>query len=205
MAANNSTEFIVYMIGTDKLIATLHPESTKKSIENILGKLNKITLAGKSLRLYCVSIEQKLKALKCKTISLCNVEVSEPRSRAFVDSLRFTKLIIFGVPLDITAEELVLASSAVSAMRIVSRSGGVKAPTNSVVVAFDKCKEVPKYVKFGYLSFRTKLFIPRPLRCDTCQAFGHSSHYCRKTTQTCPTCAGSHSYDACPNKSAPKC
>jgi len=112
---------------------------------------------------------------------------------------------MFGVPLYITAEELVLASSAVSAMRIVSHSGGVKAPTTSFVITFDKCKEVPKYVKFGYLSFRTKLFIPRPIHCCTCQAFGHSSHYCRKTTQTCPTCAGSHSYDACPDKSAPKC
>jgi len=85
------------------------------------------------------------------------------------------------VPLDITAEELILASSAVSAVLIVSHSGRVKAPTTSVVITFDKTKEVPQYVRFGYLSFKTKLYIPRPLRCYTRQPFDHSLLFCEKS------------------------
>jgi len=81
----------------------MHPDIVKKSVENYLGKLIKILLAGQSLRLYCVSQDQKARALKCSSLGNINIECTEPRPKAFTQSIRFTKLIIFGVPLDITA------------------------------------------------------------------------------------------------------
>jgi len=69
------------------------------------------------------------------------VELTEPRPRSFTELARFNEFIIFGVPVEITTEELVSASSAVRAVHIVSHSGAVKAPTTLVVMTFDKSKK----------------------------------------------------------------
>jgi len=69
-------------------------------------------------------------------------------------------MIIFVVTVVITAEELVLASYAVSAVRIVSQRGGGKAPTTSVVMTFDKTKDVLLHVKYEYMSFKTNCISP---------------------------------------------
>jgi len=55
----------VYIKGTDKLITSLHPQVVKNAIENIVGKLLRIQLAGQSLKIYSVSVEQKF---KCKSL-----------------------------------------------------------------------------------------------------------------------------------------
>jgi len=69
-------------------------------------------------------MDQNNKALNCKTIGLTNVDCTEPKSKSVSDSASFTKLIIFGVPVDITTKKLVRASSAVIAVRIVKSQRG---------------------------------------------------------------------------------
>lgn len=53
------------------------------------------------------------------------------------------------------------------------------------------CPEIPKYVKVGYLQIETTLYIPSPLRCTTCQKYGHGKKRCADVqgVATCGKCA----------------
>jgi len=91
-------------------------------------------------------------------------------------------------------------------MRIVSHSGGVKAPTISVVVTFDKCKKVPNFVKFGYLSFRTNCLSPTPSAATPAKPSVTPHTAVGNLLRPAPPVlvATVFFYDTCPNKSAPK-
>ena len=56
----------------------------------------------------------------------------------------------------------------------------------------------------GYQRITIKEYIAHPVRCYKCQIFGHVAKNCR-STQKCPYCAGSHSYDNCHNPVEKKC
>lgn len=65
---------------------------------------------------------------------------------------------------------------------------------------FWSTEHVPTRVQIGYLSFKTRIYIPQVTRCYKCQKFGHFAAHCRKETDTCPVCAGPHKYEDCTNK-----
>ena len=67
--------------------------------------------------------------------------------------------------------------------------GGDLVDTDSVILTFN-CTNLPDRVKVGYLSVRVRLYIPDPVRCYKCQAFGHVSQRCREQ-QRCAVCAES--------------
>lgn len=70
--------------------------------------------------------------------------------------------------------------------------------THSVIFTFSG-KVLPERVYLGFLSFRIKQFVPRPLRCYKCQRFGHVSGVCRGARR-CPTCGKDHNFDECGEK-----
>jgi hypothetical protein len=47
-------------------------------------------------------------------------------------------------------------------------------------------------------------YVPKPLRCDKCQQFGHSKVFCKKEI-VCSRCSEGHSYAECPDKTNLKC
>src|SRR5271157_2286645 len=75
---------------------------------------------------------------------------------------------ITGVPLEVTDVELVEASGAKTARRIVKRLGGVQVITRAVTLAYPREEEIPDVVCIGYSRFNVKDFFPRPLRCYNC-------------------------------------
>ena len=60
----------------------------------------------------------------------------------------------------------------------------------TVVVTF-RGKQVPEEVTFGYMRFRVKVYVPRPIRCWRCKRFGHVEARCQLDVR-CPTCGGEH-------------
>jgi len=88
----------------------------------------------------------------------------------------------------------------------VPRVDGVLNPTTSVVLSFPIDFAIPVFINIGYLAFKPRLYIPRPLRCHRCQLFGHGVVNCKKASDLCPRCAEQHDYEYCPNKKEiPKC
>jgi len=56
--------------------------------------------------------------------------------------------------------------------------------------------DLPAEVDLGYLLFRVKQFIPKPLRCFKCNRFGHVASHCRGR-ERCSNCGGAHKYSEC--------
>ena len=109
------------------------------------------------------------------------------------------------VPLDYSCTELAEASQANEVRRIKRRVSGVLTDTLACVLHYDPEAQVPERVRLKWLSFKTRDYVPQPTRCHQCQGFGHIKAHCRKSSPTCPRCAGPHDFQSCPNLEAPKC
>ena len=53
---------------------------------------------------------------------------------------------------------------------------------------------IPETVQIGYLKVKVSLYVPTPMRCYTCQKFGHTSSKCTATDETCVRC-GKHRHE----------
>jgi len=76
--------------------------------------------------------------------------------------------------------------------------------SSTVLVHFSKT-ELPAEVKIGYMSFKFKQYIPKPVRCFKCNRHGHVANHCRGK-EICSNCGGEHgrktchaSFKRCPN------
>ena len=67
---------------------------------------------------------------------------------------------------------------------------GVLVNTPLVILTFNT-PVIPDDIKVGYLNIKTELYIPNPLRCTTCQRFGHGKKRCAelKELPKCGLCA----------------
>ena len=63
--------------------------------------------------------------------------------------------------------------------------------------------DLPDEVKIGYLFFRVKQYVPRPLRCCQCNRYRRVAGHCRGKLR-CSICGGEHKYSEC-SAAAPKC
>ena len=61
-----------------------------------------------------------------------------------------------------------------------------KVDTNTLFLTF-ATPSPPKFIKIGYLRVTVTPFVPTPLRCFRCQAYGHSSKACNKP-EICRNC-----------------
>ena len=208
-AAENAEVFVAYVKGREINITLTKPESFKKSVQEQVGAVQKIEKAGQSLRVFCQSSAQKGKLLGVKIIANIAVIVSEPRrverSSAPAAENRYVKMTVSGVPTDISEDEMCEAANAMQAQRIMKRVDGVLQPTVTFILSFDNTVEIPESVAFDYLVFRTRPYVPQPMRCFRCQIFGHRASQCNRRTQACPVCTGDHTFELCPNKEKPKC
>lgn len=62
--------------------------------------------------------------------------------------------------------------------RCFTRRGGIKIPTNTFFLTFDK-PNLPSEVQAAYYNIDVSMYIPRPLQCYSCFKFGHISSRCK--------------------------
>lgn len=71
-------------------------------------------------------------------------------------------------------------------------------PTSTIIATFG-INQLPQKVKFGFLSLNVRTFIPNPLRCFTCQRYGHGATRCTNPP-ICGICSYTkHDPDQCKN------
>ena len=68
----------------------------------------------------------------------------------------------------------------------------VKGETTTTNTYFLTVPHIPETVQIGYLKVKVSLYVPTPMRCYTCQKFGHTSSKCTATDQTCVRCKHRH-------------
>ena len=84
----------------------------------------------------------------------------------------------------------------------IKRNGQLKS-TNTLVFTFNT-PTLPKTVKVAYFRVSVEIYIPNPLRCHSCQRYGHHENRCTKDP-ICANCGepANHTEQNCGN--APNC
>ena len=71
----------------------------------------------------------------------------------------------------------------------------------AVILSYEcSVDEIPAKVQLGFLTFKTRVYIPLVTRCYKCQKYGHIAAKRRKEEPTCSVCAGPHVYADCHSK-----
>ena len=85
------------------------------------------------------------------------------------------------------------------AQRMMITRDGQKVPTGTVFLTFET-PSLPKKIKLGFLVVSVEEYIPNPMRCFTCQRYGHTSNRCKRST-VCSVCAEEgHDNRSCENQ-----
>src|SRR3989442_710771 len=197
---SSSIANLVFIKGVKENILSKNPLKLKQALTNIDGsfKGDQIKYAKDSLKIQCNSDEQKTRLLNINMILGIEVVVSEHNalSRASKDYEEYEKVIIFGVSTNIDESDICEETKAISAKRLLSKMipNTDRTPSENVVLSY-YCNP-PKVVSIGFKLFKTKIFIPQPLRCWNCQRYGQSQKACNGKT-TCPRCAQNHKFEDC--------
>ena len=208
---NDEAKHIVYVRGEFIRLTARNPFTIKRDIEKTFGAVSRIECRGASLKITCVSEQQKQRALRStqlgNVVIITSLPNSERRKQQEATQMRHQRVVITGVPTDIEASEIIEETGAIEVRRIYKRSSsGEKELTTATVLSFScSIEEIPSRVQIGYLTFKTKTYIPLVTRCYKCQKYGHISSNCRKEQNTCPACAGPHSYEECQTRDSKKC
>ena len=159
-----------------------------KQIEAICGpniKLNTKALRDGSLLIKTNSSRQTRLLLKQKTFCLKNVTVS------LHQTLNQAKGTIFAPELKFMSEEELMegmsGENVSHVRRITTYRDGQRRDTSLLVLTFNYAV-LPLKITCGYLSYEVRPFVPNPLRCFSCQKFGHGKNTC-KQSPLCADCA----------------
>lgn len=60
-------------------------------------------------------------------------------------------------------------------------------PYGLAILTFNT-QEPPKRIKYGFEYIEVRHYIPNPKRCRKCQRLGHTTKWCKSTTETCAEC-----------------
>ena len=87
-----------------------------------------------------------------------------------------------------------LSGQQVTAVKRIFIDKGTRA-TNTYILTFGKTS-LPSTIKAGYLRLKVTPYIPNPLRCFKCQAYGHGTNKCTKDVR-CSRCGEGHASEVC--------
>jgi len=76
--------------------------------------------------------------------------------------------------------------------------------SNATLIAYPKRTVLPQFLQVDGRRYKVHLYVPKPLRCDGCQFFGHTKLSCSREV-VCSRCSGSHSFANCPDKTKIRC
>src|SRR6267154_334748 len=198
----DSSSFVneVFIKGVKENLLNKNPIKLKQALTNIDGsfKGDQIKYSKDNLKIHCKSQEQKNRLLNVKILLGIEVIASEHNaiSRASSNLDEYERVIIFGVSTDIEENDICEETKAISAKRLLSKKAPNldRVPSETVVLSY--YADPPKSVSIGFKEFKTKLFVPQPIRCWNCQHYGHSEKVCRGKL-TCPRCAQNHKFEDC--------
>ena len=173
--------FIVMSPLDDKEPLTkLSPFAVEKAILGKFGTVQKVT----KMKSGCLLIETtraKQSRMIRDTTSFLNIEVKCTPHR----SLNSSKGVIrdHGRDLyDMSEADIVMElreQGVEEVSRFILKKDGKEIKTNTLFVTF-RTPTPPEKIKIGYYNVAVNLYIPNPLRCFSCQEFGHSKKFCKK-------------------------
>ena len=178
----------------DRALAKASPFLVDKTIQSVAGTVTNVTKQRNgNLLVECAKKQQSLILLKCDHIGDIKVKVSPHltlnTSRGILrDRERNLHLLADDVILDGLKNQGVIAVK-----RFVIKREGKEIKTHTFLLTFNT-PNVPRKIKVGYVNQNIDLYYPSPLRCFSCQKFGHSKDRCRGDV-TCYRCGHTSKID----------
>ena len=110
------------------------------------------------------------------------------------------KGVIYNVPLDLKAAEIqaYLKTQVKFVKRFQYKPVGELELLDSTTVLLHFLSDLPSEVRIGYLIFKIRPYVPKPLRCFKCNRFGHVANHC-KGKKRCSKCGEQCSWTVCPS------
>ena len=208
-----SDTYIVYMKGNSANLAQMaynKPIDFKSTFESTFGAPTDLQIHHKTqcVKITCSSEEQLNQLMDAVTFMDERIHATLPKqprpsvASATVPSTPNSALthrvIIHGVAASLTNDEIQFETNACQVRKLANPNQVVDNQLTSVVLSF--LDTPPNFVRIGYAQYRTKLYVQRPIRCNTCQALGHTTTKCRNQIVKCSYCTGAHAYNDCPKK-----
>ena len=161
-------------------------------IEEIVGQLKVIQKSKDSLKVTCITKNDKIKLMNVKSLLGHTIIVTEPfqlkRTKAHTDVTPQSGDHIW-VHREITNEEMSI-SIGLKAERMLKKRGPNIITTEQMIVYCES--ELPPFVYDGWNRFKVSVYIPDLTRCYRCQQFKHKALPCRSKKDTCSLCSGTH-------------
>jgi len=192
---------LVFIKGVSSDLMVINPVKIKEAILDIDSTvtIKQIRYTKDSLKVQCKNEIQKEKFMSIRYLLGIEVISSKHNSlnRGSINYDDLRRVIIFGVGIVLTENEICKETTAISAKRLNKKdsSSNSRVPTESVILEFTS--DPPPYVNIGYKRHKTKTYIPLPTCCFNCQRYGHSKNACKGRT-TCPRCSKGHKFEDCP-------
>jgi len=189
--------------------ASKHPIKFKSMLTQNFGETGSVKLLKNCVRVTYLSEKQKSTMINTKEWDGQIIDITESWSKhpgnfstsgVHPRSAHSVRGIIFGVPCDLTVEQIAEEVKALSARRLERWSNGQKEPTENVILTFQD--DLPTHVVLGFIRRKVKPYVPLPLRCANCQRFGHHATKCHRK-QRCVRCGEEHDLESCPTKENP--
>ena len=203
---DNSSNYFAYIKGMNTNIAkeaVRRPHDFKKEVAAICGEVVNMEARNNLIRVNCTSDRQREALVGSHVIIGRHVEVTKPwslskdQNRQSVRAKPWKKGVITRVPTDWTDQEIKEQTNAIMVKRITNMVNGGISATTAVILAFED--ELPAYVYINLLRHRVATYVPRPMRCNRCQIFGHRETQCHARSAVCARCSSrEHQYADCP-------
>ena len=173
------TKFLVIKSEEAKPITSLSPFIIRKQIESLIGTPKSVKKLKNELLLVETSkASQADSILKVKKFFNLKVSVSEH------NSLNKSRGLVKDRTLKGETEENIVEYLApqgvIACKRFRIKKGNVQVDTYTLLLTFNSTT-LPQSIKIFYRTVPVEQFIPNPLRCFTCQKFGHHEDNCKLT------------------------
>ena len=108
-----------------------------------------------------------------------------------------TRGVLVGYPVQLPLEPVLQHPAVAAAERCCYAAGlGRRLPTRSVLLTLRG--PVPASLDLGcWGRFSCRRYVPEPVRCYRCQAFGHRQRQCQRPEEICAVCSGDHETRGC--------
>lgn len=182
---NKGRFLILESVDKTKPITGFNPFLIQKHLEAISTKTEAWPLKDGSLKLLTESKKVTEKMLLTKKLGEIEIVVKDHPFLNFCEGIAYSPELINLTELEITTE--LSRFNVVGTRRIMKRNQDKLDPTPLIVLKFDM-QRVPSSIVCGFIRLKIRQYYPNPMRCNKCQAFGHTKNKCNNNI-ICAKCS----------------
>lgn len=190
---NKGRFLILESVDKTKPITGFNPFLIQKHLEAISTKTEAWPLKDGSLKLLTESKKVTEKMLLTTKLGDIEIVVKDHPFLNFCEGITYSPELINLTEAEITNE--LSRFNVVGTRRIMKRNQEKLDPTPLIVLKFDM-QRVPSTIVCGFIRLKIRQYYPNPMRCNKCQAFGHTKNRCSNNI-ICAKCSLEGEHNEC--------